>query len=285
MSIISAPTRRGRSRPAITRAASASGNWRSSPTCSRRRRPTNWWSRRCTFRCATYLDPHDPATNTADRADFLKLLADRPDTLSLSGHTHTTEHHYFGAEDGFAGPAPHHHHVLTAVSGSWWSGPYDHRGIAVADSRDGSPNGFHVLSIDGNRAIRRASSRPTSRMPGRCASCSTAIFHGDRKELYNDYRMGQLLGSPLPQARVSATDLIVNVFDGGPRTSVEYRIGEPRAGADGTRAAARSVRRGGVRPQRGDQEAVGEGRAFIAHLGRRDCRPISRPAPIASLCG
>jgi hypothetical protein len=37
--------------------------------------------------------------------------------------------------------------------------------------------------------------------------------------------MGQLLGSPLPQARVSATDLIVNVFDGGPRTSVEYRIG------------------------------------------------------------
>src|SRR5207244_8851923 len=40
---------------------------------------------------------------------------------------------------------------LTAVSGSWWSGPFDHRGIATADSRDGSPNGFHVLSIEGNR--------------------------------------------------------------------------------------------------------------------------------------
>jgi calcineurin-like phosphoesterase family protein len=52
-----------------------------------------------------------------------------------------------------------------------------------------------------------------------------SVFHGDRKELYNTYRMGQLLGSPLPQAPVSATDLIVNVFDGGPRTSVEYRIG------------------------------------------------------------
>jgi 3',5'-cyclic AMP phosphodiesterase CpdA len=85
-----------------------------------------------------YLDPKEPATNTVDRTDFLKLISGRPNTVSLAGHTHTTEHHYFGAEDGFAGPSPHHHHVLTAVSGSWWSGPYDHRGIAVADSRDGS---------------------------------------------------------------------------------------------------------------------------------------------------
>ena len=82
-----------------------------------------------------YLDPNDPGVNTVNRGDILKLLAGRPNTVSLAGHTHTTEHHYFGAEDGFAGDAPHHHHVLTAVSGSWWSGPYDHRGIAVADSR------------------------------------------------------------------------------------------------------------------------------------------------------
>ena len=102
-----------------------------------------------------YLDGTDASTNTADRAAFLQLLAGRPNTLSLAGHTHTTEHHYFGAEDGFAGPAPHHHHVLTAVSGSWWSGPYDHRGIAVADSRDGSPNGFHILSIDGQSYATR----------------------------------------------------------------------------------------------------------------------------------
>ena len=44
-------------------------------------------------------------------------------------------HHYFSVESGFSGPSPHHHHVMTTVSGSWWSGPYDHRGIAVADSR------------------------------------------------------------------------------------------------------------------------------------------------------
>jgi C terminal of Calcineurin-like phosphoesterase/N terminal of Calcineurin-like phosphoesterase/Calcineurin-like phosphoesterase len=175
-----------------------------------------------------YLDPNDAATNTADRAAFLKLLAGRPNTLSLSGHTHTTEHHYFGAEDGFAGPSPHHHHVMTAASGSWWSGPYDHRGIAVADSRDGSPNGFHILSIDGQRYTTRyqPANEPNSRQ---MRIMLDSEFHRGRKELYNEFRMGELLGSPLPQETAFATSLVVNVFDGGPRTAVEYRIGARRA--------------------------------------------------------
>jgi hypothetical protein len=171
-----------------------------------------------------YLHPDDPAVNTVDRSALLKLLAGRPNTLSLSGHTHTTEHHYFGAADGFVGPAPHHHHVLTAVSGSWWSGPYDHRGIAVADSRDGTPNGYHVLSIDGSSyATRYCPAKEPSARQMRIVLDSE--FHRDRKELYRDFRMGQLLGSPIPQESVFASNLVVNFFDGGPRTAVEYRIG------------------------------------------------------------
>jgi C terminal of Calcineurin-like phosphoesterase len=38
--------------------------------------------------------------------------------------------------------------------------------------------------------------------------------------------MGALLGSPLPVERASATSVVVNFFDGGPRSIVEYRIGE-----------------------------------------------------------
>jgi hypothetical protein len=38
--------------------------------------------------------------------------------------------------------------------------------------------------------------------------------------------MGELLSSPLPQERAFATNLIVNFFDGGPNTLVEYRIGK-----------------------------------------------------------
>jgi 3',5'-cyclic AMP phosphodiesterase CpdA len=173
----------------------------------------------------TYLDPANPMMNTVDRGELLKILAGRPNTVSLSGHTHTTEHHYFGADEGFAGPSPHHHHVMTAVSGSWWSGPYDHRGIAVADSRDGSPNGFHVLSIDGQNYSTRfqPANEPNSRQ---MRIVLDSEFHRDRKELYSEFRMGELLGSPLPQESAFATNLIVNFFDGGPRTSVEYRIGQ-----------------------------------------------------------
>ena len=173
----------------------------------------------------TYLDSANPEMNTSDRGDFLKLLAGRPHTVSLSGHTHTTEHHYFSVESGFSEPSLHHHHVMTTVSGSWWSGPYDHRGIAVADSRDGSPNGFHVLSIDGQNYSTRfqPAKEPNSRQ---MQIVFDSEFHRDRKELYNEYRMGELLSSPLSQERAFATNLIVNFFDGGPNTFVEYRIGK-----------------------------------------------------------
>ena len=75
--------------------------------------------------------------------------------MSFSGHSHTTEHHHFGRGDGFDRNVPHHHQVLTAACGSWWSGPLDSTGVPVADSRDGTPKGFHVLSVDGNQYSTR----------------------------------------------------------------------------------------------------------------------------------
>jgi hypothetical protein len=173
----------------------------------------------------TYLDLKDPAQNTVDRADLLKLLSDRTHTVSFAGHTHTTEHHYFGPEDGFTGAVRHHHHVMTAVSGSWWSGPMDHRGIAVADSRDGSPNGFHVLSVDGNRYTTRfvPANEPNSRQ---MRIMLESEFHRAEKEIYRDFRAAALLGSPISLDAVFSTHVVVNFFDGGPRTTVEYQIGE-----------------------------------------------------------
>jgi hypothetical protein len=51
-------------------------------------------------------------------------------------------------------------------------------------------------------------------------------FHRERKELYSEFPMGELLGSPIAQNNVFATNVIVNFFDGGPRTSVEYCVGQ-----------------------------------------------------------
>jgi hypothetical protein len=171
------------------------------------------------------LDPAAPDTNLTNGDALFALLEGRRYTVSFSGHTHTTEHHYFDAADGWKGAAPHHHHVMTAVSGSWWSGPFDHRGVACADSRDGSPNGFHMLAIDGNSY--RTWFVPAKEPNGRQMRVSVdSRFHRAQREVMRDFRQGQLLGSPIPLAAISETSIIANVFDGGPKTKVLLTIGE-----------------------------------------------------------
>ncbi|MGY2046983.1 calcineurin-like phosphoesterase C-terminal domain-containing protein [Methylobacterium sp. JK268] len=173
----------------------------------------------------TDLGPDDPAVSTVDREALLRLLAGRP-ALSLSGHTHTTEHHYLDAagRPGATGADAHHHHVLTAVSGSWWSGPADRRGIATADSRDGSPHGFHVLSI---RNARDYTTRyvPASDDAGRqMRIVLESQFHSEDIARLPDTRLAALFGSPVAAETAGTAMLVVNVFDGGPRTEVRFRI-------------------------------------------------------------
>ena len=96
----------------------------------------------------TYLDS-EAYQNLVNKDALFRLLEGRKHVVSFAGHTHTTEHHYFGAADGWRGAEPLHQHILTTLSGSWWSGPSDHRGVPSADSRDGTPNGreslFHAV--------------------------------------------------------------------------------------------------------------------------------------------
>ena len=173
---------------------------------------------------ANYLDDKLAGDNLNNRQDFFRLFEGRRYTVSFSGHTHTTEHHYFGEAEGWPSPVPHHNHILTAVSGSWWSGPLDHRGVAVADSRDGSPNGFHMLRIDRNSYSTRFV--PAKEPNGRQVRITIdSRFHSSEREVKRDYRAGQLTGSPVALAAVPATRIIANVFDGGPKTKATLRIG------------------------------------------------------------
>jgi hypothetical protein len=173
----------------------------------------------------TYLDPDHPYDVLANRDKLFALFEESKFTVSFAGHTHTTEHHYFGADRGWLGSTPHHHHVMTAVSGSWWSGPYDHRGVACADSRDGSPNGFHILSVDGNTYKTRFV--PAKEPNGRQVRLSIeSRFHAEQPEIKYQFRPGQLTTPPIGRATLHAAKLIANVFDGGPKTKVTMRIGE-----------------------------------------------------------
>lgn len=171
----------------------------------------------------TYIDPEEPSQNTVNAADLLALLEDRP-AVSFAGHTHSTEHHYLGAADGVRGPVPHHHHVLTAASGSWWSGPRDHRGIACADSYDGTPNGHHVLAVDGAAYTTRyvAASEPVGRQ---MRISLESQYRQDDRRVERDLSEIDMLRSPITVEQVAGTRLVVNVFDGGPKTLLEAAIG------------------------------------------------------------
>jgi hypothetical protein len=132
---------------------------------------------------------------------------------------HLTEHHYLGADAGFAGGTPHHHHVLTAASGGWWSGAKDVRGIPAADAEDGSPNGYHLLIVEGANYHTRF-------VPA--AGKSGAQLRASIERLVP----GTPRAGPLSPADVEHCELVANVFDGGPATRVRYSIAgvtrEPR---------------------------------------------------------
>ena len=168
--------------------------------------------------------PENRTRNTIDRDVLLALLDGRP-SLSVAGHTHTTEHHYLGS-DGRPSPNGHHHHVLTAVCGSWWSGPYDRRGIACADSRDGTPNGYHMLSVDGADYTTRSVPAAEPDRAMRITLDSPSRAHDP--EVSRAYTPEQLFDSPIPADAAGSTDVVVNVFDGGPRTRANLWLGGGR---------------------------------------------------------
>lgn len=147
----------------------------------------------------SFDNPSSKRDTTRGRERLLALLSDFPNTVSFAGHAHTTEHHYLGRGHGFGRDVAHHHHVLTAACGSWWSGPHDAAGIPLSISRDGSPKGCHVLSV-------------------------SKVGYRTRFAAFDDEPDGlaRTIRSP------DGERLLVDVFDGGPRTTVSCRLpGKP----------------------------------------------------------
>jgi C terminal of Calcineurin-like phosphoesterase len=168
----------------------------------------------------------EPDISNVDTRAFLEAISSHPNSVSFSGHTHTNEHYYLGAEEGFSS-GMHHHHVLSAVSGSWWSGPFDERGIPIALASDGSPNGFHLLSVNGTKYT-------TTLVPARDGGNEQmrimldSQLHRDAREVMRDYPTGALLRGPIAQAAAGSTRVVVNLFDGGPKSRVEMSVGNGR---------------------------------------------------------
>ncbi|SDQ25061.1 calcineurin-like phosphoesterase family protein [Pseudoxanthomonas sp. CF125] len=146
-----------------------------------------------------------PDTETfrhADRARLFALLKDFPHVLLLSGHSHTQQHVYHGADSGWHGSAPLHEYNVGAVCGAFWSGVKDAQGIPDATMADGTPNGYASLQLRAAGAYSLA--WHPARDPGRALS------------LYAP--------KVLRRGAYPAFAIYANVFMGQDDSKVEYRV-------------------------------------------------------------
>ncbi|MCP5517091.1 MAG: calcineurin-like phosphoesterase C-terminal domain-containing protein [Verrucomicrobiales bacterium] len=145
---------------------------------------------------------HIPIMNMADRERLFRLIEPRPYTMSISGHTHWQAHFHLGEESGWRGAEPHHHMVNVTVCGSWWSGEPDELGIPHTTMGDGAPNGYSIITFDGQQAVVdfKASRRPA------------------------DYQMNIQTPEVIPAAQAPETPVYVNVFGGSTRSTVDMRL-------------------------------------------------------------
>ena len=176
----------------------------------------------------SFNTPESASRNVLDVEPFLNAIEHREHALVLHGHMHTAEHHYLGAELGYDRPEPLHQQIIATVSGSWWSGPLDERGIPVTEQRDGTPNGWYVMHVDGTDV--RMEFRPA----GKPRDFQLRItldpwFWRHREDGARRYAPGELIRGRITVDQVPSTDIAVNLFNGGPRSTVTYRIGDREA--------------------------------------------------------
>ena len=170
------------------------------------------------------LVTRDYPQGVEDRQALFDLLADYPNLYAMAGHTHTTQHVWIGEEDGYRGAEAFHHHVLTTVSGSWWSGPFDAETLPVSMQRDGTPRGYHRMHVDGTdlRVSFKAAGRPADYQ----MRILLDVAHHGPRGAYRDFRPGALYDGRINEDQVAAAAVVVNLFDGGPRSTVRFQVND-----------------------------------------------------------
>jgi len=86
-----------------------------------------------------------------DRQRLFDILASYKHTVSMSAHTHYQKQIFYGKEDGWKQEIPHHEYNVGTTSGDWYSGTFNTQGVPNSTMRDGTPRGYAILNVDGNK--------------------------------------------------------------------------------------------------------------------------------------
>jgi hypothetical protein len=159
------------------------------------------------------LTMHIPVVDFRDRDALYAIVQDRSHLFMIAAHWHSIEQFFLGSDDGWHGEKPLHLYVAGATCGSFWTGFRDAAGIPHSTMSDGSPNGYSVMSVDGNDYTFRykAARRPA------------------------DYQMAITAPEAVAASQAAETEIVANVFVASERAKVEMRLGEDGAWTSMTR--------------------------------------------------
>jgi hypothetical protein len=145
---------------------------------------------------------HSPIVACNNREEMYRLLENREHTFSISGHVHEQINLLVDDKMGWKGKTPHHHLINATVCGSWWCGLNDEMGIPHATMNDGAPNGYSIITFDGNKY--------------------TVQFKAARRS--ENYQMNIYLPEEIEVSSLDTTSILANIFAGSERSQVEMSI-------------------------------------------------------------
>lgn len=150
---------------------------------------------------------HIPNLGFRDKDKLYSIIKDRSHLLMVAAHQHKINHYFLGPDEGWHGEKPLHVYVAGATGGAWWTGFRDEAGIPHTTMSDGSPNGYTIMSVDGNDYTLRykAARRPA------------------------DFQMTIAAPESVASAEAAATEIVVNAFTASERATVEMRLGKEGA--------------------------------------------------------
>lgn len=137
-----------------------------------------------------------------DRQRLFDLLKKYENVLIMSAHTHLQDQIFYTSAQGWKGTKPLHELNAGTTSGDWYSGKHDSKGLPDATMRDGTPQGYLFLNINGNK------------------------YNADYKVAGRDkeYQMNIYAPKVVPFNGRTTSQIVVNFFMGGKNDKVEYRI-------------------------------------------------------------
>lgn len=147
---------------------------------------------------------HIPIMRIEDKVELFETIADFPNCISLSAHTHDHAHYFLDAGEGWPGTKPHHHIVQGTACGSWYRGFPNAVGIPEAVMSDGTPKGYSILTIGG--------------------SVYDLAYHPSNRP--NTYQMDVHAPERVTITSEERGEVVVNFFNGTERCQVEMRCNE-----------------------------------------------------------